>query len=364
MAKKQDDRTVAKEVREFLNQHTPLIPIFGAGVNLKVLQREQARIISGESIESDLEGYFKPYYKLAITPAYISKDLREVIFMASEDYIKRLLDTKEIYLENNHTKSCFESYIELLRVKCRYFIDSESLYFGDFPDHSIQRSLDQFYSLAMQRLNQSRLPEACLYLESIWERCELLDAGFRWRSQKGIFRCALCSDDAVASFGPKKTFNLCEDHAKQFVQSGKSIEDFYDEVSGYDPETKTSNYYLGVEGENLEIVRLYDIGYSCREIEELFDLSRTTVSKRIKSIGVPARERGFILGGGGYPSSHLCPHCFNGQKPTEKKRAIMKLLLTDDGHTRYLGQNDKDKLNSYIKSTQCKVCYTTWHHKR
>ena len=363
MAKKQDDRTVAKEVREFLNQQTPLIPIFGAGVNLKVLQREQARIISGKSIEADLEGYFKPYYKLAITPAYISKDLREVIFMASEDYMGRLLDTKEIYLENNHTKSCFESYVELLRVKCRYFIDSESLYFGDFPDHSIKRSLDQFYNLAMQRLNQSRLPEACLYLESIWERCELLDAGFRWRSQKGIFRCALCSNDAVVSFGPKKTFNLCEDHAKKFVQSGKSIEDFYDEVSGYDPETKTSSYYLGVEGENLDIVRLYDIGYSCREIEELFDLSRTTVSKRIKSVGAP-RRREFILGGGGYPSRHLCPHCFNGQKPTEKKRAIMKLLLTKDGHTRYLGQNDKDRLDSYIKSTQCKVCYTTWHHKR
>lgn len=363
MAKKQDDRTVAKEVREFLNQQTPLIPIFGAGVNLKVLQREQARIISGKSIEADLEGYFKPYYKLAITPAYISKDLREVIFMASEDYIKRLLDTKEIYLKNNHTKSCFESYIELLRAMCRYFIDSESLYFGDFPDHSIKRSLDQFYNLAMQRLNQSRLPEACLYLESIWERCELLDAGFRWRSQKDIFRCALCSNDAVVSFGPKKTFNLCEDHAKKFVQSGKSIEDFYDEVSGYDPETKTSSYYLGVEGENLDIVRLYDIGYSCREIEELFDLSRTTVSKRIKSVGAP-RRREFILGGGGYPSRHLCPHCFNGQKPTEKKRAIMKLLLTDDGHTRYLGQNDKDRLDSYIKSTQCKVCYTTWHHKK
>ena len=363
MAKKQDDRTVAKEVREFLNQQTPLIPIFGAGVNLKVLQREQARIISGKSIEADLEGYFKPYYKLAITPAYISKDLREVIFMASEDYIKRLLDTKEIYLKNNHTKSCFESYIELLRAMCRYFIDSESLYFGDFPDHSIQRSLDQFYNLAMQRLNQSRLPEACLYLESIWERCELLAAGVRWRSQKGIFRCALCSDDAVVSFGPKKTFNLCEDHAKKFVQSGKSIEDFYDEVSGYDPITKTSSYYLGVEGENLDIVRLYDIGYSCREIEELFDLSRTTVSKRIKSVGAP-RRREFVLGGGGYPSRHLCPHCFNGQKPTEKKRAIMKLLLTDDGHTRYLGQNDKDRLNSSTKSTQCKVCYTIWHHEK
>ena len=69
MAKKQDDRTVAKEVREFLNQQTPLIPIFGAGVNLKVLQREQARIISGKSIKADLEGYFKPYYSLAITPA-------------------------------------------------------------------------------------------------------------------------------------------------------------------------------------------------------------------------------------------------------------------------------------------------------
>ena len=364
MAKKQDDRTVAKEVREFLNQHTSLIPTSGPGVTLKVLQEEQARIISGKSIEADLEEYFKPYHRLAITPAYISEDLREVVFMASEDYMGRLLDTKEIYLENNHTKSCFESYIELLRAMCRYFIDSESLYFGDFPDHSIQRSLDQFYSLAIQRLNQSRLPEACLYLESIWERCELLDAGFRWRSQKGIFRCALCSNDAVVSFGPKKTFNLCEDHAKQFVQSGKSIEDFYDEVSGYDPITKTSSYYLGVEGENLDIVRLYDIGYPCREIEKLFNLSRTTVSKRIKSIGVPARERGFILGGGGYPSSHLCPHCFNGQKPTEKKRAIMKLLLTDDGHTRYLGQNDKDRLDSYIKSTQCKVCYTTWHHKK
>ena len=363
MAKKQDDRTVAKEVREFLTQHTPLIPIFGAGVTLKALQKEKDRIISGKSIEADLEEYFKPYHRLAITPAYISEDLREVIFMASEDYIKRLLDTKEIYLKNNHTKSCFESYVELLRVKCRYFIDSESLYFGDFPDHSIQRSLDQFYSLAMQRLNQSRLPEACLYLESIWERCELLDAGFRWRSQKDIFRCALCSNDAVVSFGPKKTFNLCEDHAKKFVQSGKSIEDFYDEVSGYDPETKTSSYYLGVEGENLDIVRLYDIGYSCREIEELFDLSRTTVSKRIKSVGAP-RRREFILGGGGYPSRHLCPHCFNGQKPTEKKRAIMKLLLTKDGHTRYIGQNDKYRLNSSTKSTQCKVCYTTWHHKK
>lgn len=364
MAKKQDDRTVAKEVREFLSQHKIFIPPFGPGVTLEVLQKEKDRIISGKPIESDLEGYFKPYHRLAITPASISENLEKVIFMASEDYMKRLLGTKEIYLKNNYTKSCFESYIELLRAMCRYFIDSKSLYFGDFPDHSIQRSLDQFYNLAMQRLKQSRLPEACLYLESIWERCELLDAGFRWRSQKGIFRCALCSQDAVVSFGPNKTFNLCEDHAKKFVQSGLSIENFYDEVSGYNPETKKSNYYLGVEGENLEIVRLYDMGYSCREIEELFNLSRTTVSKRIKSIGVPARERGFILGGGGYPSTHLCPHCFNGQKPTEKKRAIMKLLLTKDGHTRYIGQNDKYRLNRYIESTQCTVCYTTWHHEK
>ena len=39
MAKKQDDRTVLKEVREFLSQHTPIIPIFGAGVTLEVLKR-------------------------------------------------------------------------------------------------------------------------------------------------------------------------------------------------------------------------------------------------------------------------------------------------------------------------------------
>ena len=103
MAKKQDDRTVAKEVREFLNQHTLLIPTFGAGVTLEVLQKEKDRIISGKPIESDLEGYFKPYHRLAITPASISEDLRQVIFMASEDYMKRLLDTKEIYLKNNYT---------------------------------------------------------------------------------------------------------------------------------------------------------------------------------------------------------------------------------------------------------------------
>ena len=226
MAKKQDNRTVLKEVREFLSQHTPLIPIFGSGVTLEVLQREQARIMSDELIEDNLEKYFKPYYKLAITPAAISKDLTKVNFMVSERYMKKLLDTKKIYLEDDHTKSCFQSYIELLRVKCRDFIDSESLYFGDFPDHSIQRSLDQFYNLAMRRINQSRLPEACLYLESIWERCELLDAGFKWRSQKEKFKCALCSDDAVVSFGPKKTFNLCEDHAKKFVQSGKEYRRF------------------------------------------------------------------------------------------------------------------------------------------
>ena len=83
MAKKQDDRTVAKEVREFLTQHTPLIPIFGAGVTLKALQKEKDRIISGKSIEADLEEYFKPYHRLAITPSYISEDLREVVFMAS-----------------------------------------------------------------------------------------------------------------------------------------------------------------------------------------------------------------------------------------------------------------------------------------
>ena len=44
MAKKQDDRTVAKQVREFLNQHTPLIPISGAGVTLEVLQKERLKI--------------------------------------------------------------------------------------------------------------------------------------------------------------------------------------------------------------------------------------------------------------------------------------------------------------------------------
>ena len=278
--------------------------------------------------------------------------------------MKKLLDTKKIYLENDHTKSCFESYIELLRVMCRYFIDSESLYFGDFPDHSIQRSLDQFYNLAMRRINQSRLPEACLYLESIWERCELLDAGFKWRSQKEKFKCALCSDDAVVSFGPKKTFNLCEDHAKEFVQSGKSIEEFYDETSGYNPETKTSKYYLNVEGKNLEIVRLYDIGYSCREIGDMLGISYTTVSNRINRIGAPTRKRGFILGGGGYPSKHLCPHCFNGQKPGEKERALTMLLVTRDGHTRYIGQRDKEKLRAYTDSRQCTFCHTTWHHEK
>lgn len=364
MAKKQDDRTAAKEVREFLSQHTPLIPISGLGVTLEVLQREKDRIISGKPIESDLEGYFKPYYKLAITPEAISENLKEVNFMASERYMEKLLATKEIYLDDDHTKSCFESYIELLRGRCRDFIDSQSLYYIDFPDHSIQRSLDQFYNLAMRRINQFRLPEASLYLESIWERCELLDAGFKWRSQKETFKCALCGKDAVASYGPKKTFNLCEDHAKEFVQSGKSIENFYDETSGYNPKTETSNYYLNVFGENLKIVRLYDIGHSCREIGGMLGISYTTVSNRITRIGAPTRERKFILGGGGYPSKHLCPYCFNGQKPGEKERALTMLLVTRDGHTRYIGQRDKEKLRASIKSRQCTVCHTTWHHEK
>jgi len=364
MVKQQDDRTVSKEVRKFLNQHAPLIPTFGAGVTLEILQKEKARITSGQSIEADLKGYFKPYYKLAITPAYISEDLKQVIFMASEDYIKRLLATKEIYLKNNHTKKCFELYIELLKVKCRNFIDSKSLYFGDFPDHSIQQSLDRFYDLAMQRLSQYRLPEACLYLEAIWERCELLDAGFEWRSQKNTLRCALCSKDAVASFGPNKTFNLCEDHATKFVQSGKSIENFYDKISGYDPEKKRSDFYLNLEAKDLEIVRLYDIGYSCRAIEELLNISRTTVSKKLNLWGVHARRKGSILGRGGYPSNHLCPHCFNGQKPGEKKRALMKLLVTKEGHLSYIGQKDKHRLDEHTKSSHCTFCYTTWHHEK
>ena len=81
MAKKQDNRTVLKEVREFLSQHTPLIPIFGSGVTLEVLRKEQTRIMSEEKIEDNLEKYFKPYYKLAITPAAISEDLTEGKFL-------------------------------------------------------------------------------------------------------------------------------------------------------------------------------------------------------------------------------------------------------------------------------------------
>lgn len=364
MAKKQDYRTVAKEAREFLSQHKIFIPPSGPGVTLEVLQREKDRIMLEERIEDNLDKYFKPYYKLAITPAAISKDLTKVNFMVSERYMKKLLGTKGIYLKNDHTKSCFESYIELLRGRCRDFIDSRSLYYVDFPDHSIQRSLDQFYNLAIRRINQSRLPEACLYLESIWERCELLDAGFKWRSQKETFKCALCGEDAVASYGLKKTFNLCEDHAKEFVQSGKSIENFYDKTSGYNPEKETSEYYLNVFGENLKIVRLYDIGYSCREIGKMLGISYTTVSNRITRIGAPTREREFILGGGGYPSKYLCPHCFNGQKPGEKERAMTMLLTTRDGHTRYIGQRDKEKLRASIKSRQCTVCHTTWHHEK